>query len=312
MAVTIKAKVVARPNVDVDIIIPFHAGYDHVHSLCMSIWKNTVNIPYHVYLVDDCSPNNTFLGAFRDAPRLTCVRTEKHSGFGAAVLEGFQAAYDPEQRKKKKPAPWVVILHSDVVIESVNWLQRLFASYEVLSQKGVAMVSARSDSPGTEQLKAVRTQIDPDFVLEEGFLPLYCVLFERELFHSIGGINPYPYAMYEDEEFAYRLQANGLKQGVSGRAWVHHEGGVTIDYLCRLQEAASYEGPDFVKIMESNRDRCVADIQTARAIAKKGVQKMVPQAPGATRPAPSRQPPRQPPRAPRLPSAPPIVPERLR
>lgn len=259
MASIIKAKVVARPKVDVDIIIPFHAAYENVHALCMSIWKNTLNIPYHIYLVDDCSPNDTFLGAFREAPRLTCVRTEKHSGFGAAVMEGFQAAYDPDQMKQRQPAPWVVVLHSDVLIENLHWLQRMFASYEVLNPQGVVMVAARSDNPGNDDLRAAKTETGTDFILKEGFLPWYCVLFERRLFDTVGGLRPYPLAMYEDEEFAYRLRANDLRQGVSGRAWVRHIGGVSINHLCGLPS-----GQEYGEIMESNRERCIADVQSLR------------------------------------------------
>ena len=41
----------------VDIIIPFHGQYHKVTRLIESILRFTHSNPYHLILVDDCSPN---------------------------------------------------------------------------------------------------------------------------------------------------------------------------------------------------------------------------------------------------------------
>lgn len=259
MVKTLKARLIQRPKFEVDIICPFHGCYDKVYALCKSIWMTTKQ-PYHIYLVDDCSPNMNYLAAFKDAPRMTLVRTEKHSGFGGALAEGFNAAYE-----KKQPSEWVVFLHSDCEIQTTTWLMDLAKSYEKLMPQKVGIVSARSNNPGISFLEGKKGVVSDDFVLQEGALPLYCALCRRELFEHIGGfVRPYPYALYEDEELAYRMAACGLKQGVSGASWVFHHGGATVDFLCQQQLAKDYEGTDYKKIMENNRMLCLRDIQMSK------------------------------------------------
>ena len=233
----------------VDILIPFHGQYQKVYKLCETIWKTLrLNYAYRICLIDDCSPNAHFYEGFKDAPRTLAIRNETQLGFGGALNAGLQATENP----------WVVIMHSDCLPHDQFWLLELIKSYENLSKSKVVMVSPRTDNPGdgTEHtLKGKHTDVIPDMVLETGFLPLYCALFNRELVDSIGGfMKQYPYAFYENEEFAYRIRKRGFKQGVSGRSWIHHDGWLTIEQVCR-------SNPEAKKIMEGNRDRCISDMR---------------------------------------------------
>ena len=49
--------------------------------------------------------------------------------------------------------------------------------------------------------------------------------------------------MYEDEEFAFRMRKNGFNQGVCGTSWIHHDGGATIEELCKTD----FRMADFIK-----------------------------------------------------------------
>jgi GT2 family glycosyltransferase len=101
---------------------------------------------------------------------------------------------------------------------------------------------------------------DPDIIATE-FLPLYCAICPRNLFQKIGGfIKPYPYAMYEDEELAYRMKHYGFKQAISGKSWVHHDWGATISAIIKKR-------PDAKKVMEANYEKCLADI---KKLSRKG------------------------------------------
>ena len=262
MAEALKSRLVRRPKLEVDIIIPYHACYDKVYAACKSVWMTTKQ-PYHIYLVDDCSPNPNYLAAFKDAPRMTLVRTEKHVGFAGALAEGFKAAYE-----RKQPAEWVVFMHSDCEVQTTTWLMDLVRSYEKLLPQKVGIVSARSNNPGIKALEGKKGVAGEDLVLQEGALPLYCALCRRELFEHVGGfLRPYPYAYYEDEELAYRMAAHGLKQGVSGGSWVFHHGGATIDFLCQQKDS------DYKKIMEQNRLLCLRDIQMSKVMLEQKREK---------------------------------------
>jgi GT2 family glycosyltransferase len=245
----------AKPNRSfsrwpVDIIIPFHGQYDKVTKLIESIMTFTLH-PHIITLVDDCSPNEDYLSKHLKKAPVRTIRTEEQSGFGGCLNLGYQ----------NSEAPWVVFMHSDVAIENAHWLGNLGQSLQNLKKVGVKMVSAKTDNPGDRSfLKAKKGEETDkrDTLLEgdvlESYLPFYCVMFHRELISRIGPLKEYPYAWYEDLEFACRMQKYGFHQGISGTSWVHHEGGATIEDLCKRK-------PEIKEIMENNRDLCIADIK---------------------------------------------------
>ena len=231
----------------VSIIIPFHGCYEKVGKLVSSIMRVTRSNPYQICLVDDYSPNSSFINAIKDLPQVFALRTEKRLGFGGALEFGFKATQQP----------WVVFMHSDCVVEDPRWLVEMGRTLLKLKENNVKMVSARTNNPGEgcELLKSKREEIKEDIILKEGFLPLYCSMCHRELFSHIGGfIKNYPLCHYEDEELAYRMRHYGFFQAACGKSWVRHEGGATINNLCKIN-------PSLIEELEKNRDLCVEDIR---------------------------------------------------
>jgi len=241
--------------------VPFHGEYHRVISLIQSIWNMTQSNPYQVCLVDDASANQDFLEKFKSSynpagyyeNQILPVRSDKHLGFGGAVNLGLS----------KTKQPWVCILQSDCVIENPNWLIEMGRSLVRLDKQNVHMVSARSNNPGDgydPRLKALRKEQSEDIILEDpdAALPLYCVMFQRELLNRIGGpLKEYSYGMYEDMELAYRMRHHGFKQGICGKSWVRHYAGSTFTtishYVSNLEE-----------IIEENRHRCIQDIKSLK------------------------------------------------
>lgn len=234
----------------VDILIPFHGQHDHVAKLVESILLITKSNPYQICLIDDCSPNEKFIVDMFDVPQVITVRNEEQLGFAGAVEAGFEAT---EQ-------PWVCIMHSDVVVKDPNWLVELGRSLQRWKESGepVKMVSAKSNRPGSNGLlKSPPKAISEDRVLgaDDGFLPFYCTMCHRDLFHHIDGfLKRYPYAWYEDQEIAYRMRAYGFLQGVCGKSWVQHYEGKTINTLLAQK-------PELKEIMDENRTRCIRDMK---------------------------------------------------
>jgi GT2 family glycosyltransferase len=231
----------------VDIVLPFHGQYQRVHTLCQSIWRHTKSHNYHLYLVDDNSPNKTYALAYKKAPRTTVIQNEKQLGFGGALQHGFESGKNE----------WVVFIHSDCNIESGNWLQDLLISH--LKNPKAGMVSPRTNNPGIDDSRLQASKTDPpseDIVLDKGYLPLYCALCRRDLFPQIGGfIKAYPYRYYEDEELSYRIKAHGLVEIVSGRSWVYHYGAATVGPLLKTNKISQ-------QMIEENRMKCVADLKS--------------------------------------------------
>jgi len=232
----------------VDIIIPFHGKYEKVLRLVKSILFATKSNPYQICLVDDCSPNVKFLQEMASLPQVFTTRTPSQLGFGGALEYGF----------KQTKQPWVLFLHSDCLIEQANWMLNLGRCLLSHKDENVKMVCSRSNNPGVDFIKVEKSEDVEDYVLSEETLPLYCVMCHRELFSHIGGfVKNYPYGWYEDEELSFRMRAHGFKQAVCGNSWVRHEGGATINDLMILN-------PKAAKIMESNREKCIADMKLVK------------------------------------------------
>lgn len=232
----------------VDIVVPFHGQYDQVVKLLESIFRYTRSSPYRIYLVDDCSPNQSFLDSLSRVEVLHCSRTPEQLGFGGAMKFGF------EQTKN----PWVVFMNSDCRVEDVGWLRSVGGTMQRLKDQKVRMVAPRTNSPGAgdPRQQGAKGSFAEDVILEDTHLSMYCFMCHRELFQHVGGfIKSYPYGWYEDEEFAYRMRKYGFRQAISGQGWVFHEGGATVRELWR-------DHPQTRKIMtEDNRQRCIDDIK---------------------------------------------------
>lgn len=249
---------IARPTAfdgfisPVDIVIPFHGQYGKVADLVKSIFRFTFSNSYRIYLVDDCSPNIEFGQSLNSLQWTKCVRSETQLGFGGAMNLGF----------KQTSNSWIVFIQSDCLVEDTGWLKSLGESLQNLKSQGVRMVSPRTNNPlGDERHEVMKSKKDDmrhDLVLTDVPLPMYCFMVHRELFNRVGGfVKSYPYGYYEDEEFAYRLNKHGYKQGIAGKSWIYHEGQATYKDLWRKK-------PETLNIMEDNRGFCIEDMRSLK------------------------------------------------
>jgi GT2 family glycosyltransferase len=177
------------------------------------------------------------------------VRTDRQTGFGAAVAAGLGRTVHP----------WVAVLHSDCVVATRTWLQAMGESLLRLKDRGVRLVHARTDTPTVDHpaLRPSRVEDRADDTVVDGDdpLPLVAFMAHRELFSRIGGPpKAYPYAGYENVELYHRMRRHGYHQAVCGASWVRHAGGATIAALPRKAR----------REMEANYDRCVADLNGGR------------------------------------------------
>ncbi len=175
----------------VDILIPFHGEYESVSRLLSSILYAVRSNPYRITLIDDASPNRHFSASLEkdaDKDMVRVVRLERQVGFGGAIQAGWSATQQP----------WIMVMHSDTRVDDANWMLRMGESMLRFKETNpaVKMISARTNNPGVghdSRLKSVKPIIttnemvkEQDVVLNAGFLPLYCVLFHRELFNHVG------------------------------------------------------------------------------------------------------------------------------
>ena len=236
----------------VDIIIPFHGQYEKVRRLVESIMIGVRSNPYQITLVDDCSPNQDFGKDLSNLdPILNVIRNEKQLGFGGSINVGL----------KNTSQPWVLFLNSDCVVQQNTWMLEMGRSLIELKSKGVRVVTSRNNlsyDGCPDIIKGEKEDAVKDFILEDGFIPLFSFMCHRNLFEHIGGfIKEYPYGLYEDEEFAYRLNHYGYKQAICGKSWIYHEGGSTFNYLIN-------KFPNIKDDLKENRNRCINDLNNLK------------------------------------------------
>lgn len=248
----------------VDIIIPFRGQYEKVTRCVESIFRFTSHHEYKITLVDDASKNSNFIKRLSDLEGihietnekvqiLNCLRNPQQLGFVGSLEVGFH--YTDKN--------WVIFMNSDVEIQDVNWLDNLKKTMFNLKNHGVKMVAAKNTNPcGHDRMKC--DDSTEDYILEDGYLSLECVLFHRDLFRYIGGFlkNYFP-GWYEDEELAFRMKQYGYKQAICGKCCVFHHGQATISDLWK-------EKIKFKHIMKSNREKCIEDIKKLLSTTKKG------------------------------------------
>lgn len=233
----------------VDIIIPYHGQYEKVRKLIESIMIGVRSNPYQITLIDDFSPNEDFGKELNKIdPIVKVIRAEKQLGFGGAINLGI----------KNTMQPWTLFLNSDCIVEQNNWMLEMGKSLLELKSKGVRVVTSRNNLKyeGCPDIIQGRKEDEvSDFILNDGFIPLFSFMCHRDLFKHIGGlIKEYPYGIYEDEEFAYRLNHYGYKQAICGKSWIYHEGGATFNYLINKY-------PNIKSDLQQNRNRCINDLK---------------------------------------------------
>lgn len=230
----------------IDIILPFHGQYHALQACVNSIARYSLGSVYTLTIVDDYSPNKDFLADGIKRSNIQAIRLPEQKGFGAALKAGFEATHNS----------LVCFINSDCIVRKLSWLDDMVDSLESMKKEGVKLVSARMDNPGTGDYDPYmigdQTPVK-DKVVEQA-MPLICCLANRQLFSHIGGfIKEYPYGWYEDEELFWRMKKHGYKQAISGKTWVHHDGGLTVKELIKKSKIR--------KIMENNRELCINDIK---------------------------------------------------
>lgn len=212
----------------VEIIVPFYGEQASVAKLMTSIFNTVHTNRYLITLVDDGSINDSFIKDIdrKKIPGVRCFRNDKSMGFGAAINMALKTP-------RNKDISWITIMHSDVFVEDNHWLSSLGESMNILKTQGVKMIAPTTNNSLSQlsELTGSKGERKDDFILEDGYLPMYCVLAHRQLFEKVGYLKEYPYAGCEAEEFAIRMKSMGYKQAVCGSSWVNHKGEGTLEKL---------------------------------------------------------------------------------
>lgn len=221
----------------VDILLPIYNSYEETKNCIESILEHTSEGTYHLYLLDDRSPDpkikellSTYSEKFPDF--IIAVRNEQNLGFPGNVNNGFKISKHD-----------VVILNSDTLV-SEGWLEKL---NEVANkEESIAAVNPMSNYGIISGLPTANSEINDLFTFDEiskAFLkhcePCYvetpiligfCMYMKRRALDEVGHFDAETFkrGYGEESDWCMRARKMGLKLVVATESYVHHIGGVSF------------------------------------------------------------------------------------
>lgn len=212
--------------VKVDVVVPVHGNWPEVERCLQSLLGQS--LAPSIYVVDDCSPDDTAHRVAMSFPECQLLRTSANVGFAAACNLGIRAG----------SGSVVVLVNSDVEADE-DMLSHLVSEFDAQEVGACAGVISRRD--GT--VDAVGVVIDPTLA---GYLryagsagwdaespqvgcPYGAVAAYRRTALDEVGLLDEAFFMYGEElELGLRLLANGWRTAVAASALATHAGGATI------------------------------------------------------------------------------------
>jgi GT2 family glycosyltransferase/tetratricopeptide (TPR) repeat protein len=212
----------------VSVVIPLYGGSEDIEA-CLESLQSCHGLLAEVIVVDDKSPDDAPEVAAR-YPFARLIRNPENLGFAATCNRGVAEAH----------GEIVLILNSDTIVPRAGLVRLIEALYEGGT---VAAAGPRSNYVGHFQQTGVtythRTGIElfaEDFAMREvedsetDMLVGFCLAVKRSVWAEVGPFDPgFGIGMFEDNDFCYRLRRAGYRLLIANRAFVHHEGNMSLE-----------------------------------------------------------------------------------
>lgn len=208
----------------------------------------TTNYPNYKIIVGDNASTDSSLDLLkRDFPQVICIELEENFGFAQGYNQTLQRVKD-----ELANPDYYVLLNSDVEV-CPNWLQPLVQAMEADAELGICQPKildfSRRDSfeyagasGGFMDLLfysfcrgRLFTHIEKDWGQYEQTREIFwasgaALIIRSQLFHQLGGFNPYFFAHQEEIDLCWRAQLRGHKIRAIPQSVVYHIGGGTLSY----------------------------------------------------------------------------------
>lgn len=215
------------------VVIPCHNGEALTHACLESLLTQRGHTgATEILLVDNASDDGT-AGLARLSPCIRVLRQERNLGFAGGVNVGIRAARED----------LVLIVNNDT--QAAPHLLHELAD-ALLGHAGMGAVAPRSNHvKGHAQLavgdrgRTLAGRIELEAELRDGpalqdvpTLAGLCLLLRRRTFAAVGLLDErFGHGNFEDDDLCLRLRLLGLRLGIAGRAFLHHEGHATFKHL---------------------------------------------------------------------------------
>ncbi len=232
-----------NPQIDLSVIIVNYNVKDFLQSLLLSLNKALKNISHEIFIVDNASTDGSVELIKNSFPEVTLIDNKINLGFSKANNQGM----------KISKGKYILLINPDTLVsedtlsEMINFFEEHpevgLAGCKILNPDGTLQLACRRSLPGpwTSFCKVTGlstlfpkskifarynlTYLDENKSCEVDAVSGSFMMFTREVYEKIGGLDE-EYFMYgEDLEFCYRIQEGGYKIFyVASTQIIHYKG----------------------------------------------------------------------------------------
>jgi GT2 family glycosyltransferase len=219
----------------VSILVVTHDGLPWTRMCLESLDRRTDWPRFDVIVADNASTDGTreWLGDEERQGRLLAVMLPENRGFAAGVNAAAAHAH----------GEYLCLLNNDTMVTR-GWLSSLVRHLEKDPDLGMVGPSTNEianesrvdvgyrELPQLDSWARTFTRARPGQIDPIPMLAMFCVLLRRSVFQRIGPLDErFEIGMFEDDDYARRLDAAGLRLAVARDSFVHHAGRGTFRAL---------------------------------------------------------------------------------